>query len=93
MDVGSNLSTGVVVLTLIVVQLLNWWHTRVIAKLLALTVEAAAKTQTYKLDQIYKVADGRLSEALQTIEDLKALLVEGLDAQSPRIKQAIAKNS
>jgi hypothetical protein len=78
---------------IIAVALFNWWHTATIAKRLALTVEVATKAQNAKLDAIYRVADGRLSEALQTIEDLKGMLLEGLGTQHPRIKQAIAKNS
>jgi hypothetical protein len=46
-----------------------------------------------KLWEIHRLVNSRLSEALQTIEDLKGLLVEDLDTQNPRIKQAIAKNS
>jgi hypothetical protein len=47
----------------------------------------------WKLNQIHKLVNSRLSEALQTIEDLKGLLLEPMATQDPRIKQAIAKNS
>jgi hypothetical protein len=78
---------------IIAVALANWWNTKATAKRLALAVERAAAIQNQKLADIYRVADGRYADALQTIEDLKGLLVEGLDAQNPRIKQAIVKNS
>jgi predicted PurR-regulated permease PerM len=47
----------------------------------------------WKLNQIHKLVNSRLSEALQTIEDLKGLLLEPMAPQDPRIKQAITKNS
>jgi hypothetical protein len=47
----------------------------------------------WRLNEIHKLVNSRLSEALQTIEDLKGLLLEPMAAQDPRIKQAIAKNS
>lgn len=78
---------------IIAVALFNRWQTRIIARQLALTVETATKAQNDKLEAIYKVADGRFSEALQTIEDLKGLLVQGLDAQDPRVREAIGRNS
>lgn len=47
----------------------------------------------WKLNEIHKLVNSRLSEALQTIEDLKGMLLERLDAEDPRINRAIAKNS
>ena len=82
-----------IALLIIVVALINSWHTRVIAKRLARTVEINTENHNRKLDDIYKVADGRLSDALQTIEDLKALLILQVPPNDPRIKQAVQKNS
>jgi hypothetical protein len=47
----------------------------------------------WKLHQIHRLVNSRLSEALQTIEDLKGLLLQERSADDPRIKQAITKNS
>jgi hypothetical protein len=47
----------------------------------------------WKLNQIHKLVNSRLSEALQTIEDLKGLLVDPMSTDDARIKRAIAKNS
>jgi predicted PurR-regulated permease PerM len=47
----------------------------------------------WKLHQIHRLVNSRLSQALQTIEDLKGLLLENRSADDPQIKQAIRKNS
>jgi hypothetical protein len=47
----------------------------------------------WKLHQIHRLVNSRLSEALQTIEDLKGLLLENLNANDPRITKAIKKNN
>lgn len=56
-------------------------------------VSVLAWWQNRKLDEIHKLVNSRLSEALQTIEDLKGLLLENRSADDPRITQAITKNS
>lgn len=81
-------------LLMIIVALCNWWLNRSIAKRVALAVGIAAEIQNQKLAEIYKVADGRLSDALQTIEDLKLLLVRPrTTAVEEDITEAIAKNN
>ena len=77
---------------IIAIALFNWWHTKTIAKRVALAVELANSIQNQKLADIYRVADGRHADALQTIEDLKALLVK-LCPDDPRVKEAIGKNN
>jgi CHASE3 domain sensor protein len=64
-----------------------------VAGLMALFVLALAWWQNRKLNQIHKLVNSRLSEALQTIEDLKGLLLQNRTADDPRIKRAITKNS
>lgn len=61
--------------------------------LIVAIILALAWWQNRKLDQIHKLVNSRLSEALQTIEDLKGLLLQNRNADDPRIKQAIAKNN
>lgn len=56
-------------------------------------VAALAWWLNRKLDEIHKLVNSRLSEALQTIEDLKGLLLENRSVDDPQITQAITKNS
>jgi hypothetical protein len=58
-----------------------------------LVLMIAVPVLLWKLKEIHKLVNSRLSEALQTIEDLKGLLLQNKSADDPRIKQAIAKNS
>jgi hypothetical protein len=53
--------------------------------------------QGRKLDVIHNLVNARLSDALQAIEDLKALLLLVLSgeisAEDPRVKEAISRNN
>lgn len=63
----------------------------VVGMLIVVFVSALAWQQNRKLDEIHRLVNSRLSKALQTIEDLKGLLVE--KPSDARIKLAITKNS
>jgi hypothetical protein len=58
---------------------------------------AVQQEQLRQLHQIHVLVNSRLSDALQTIEALKALLLLVISAEvaadDPRVKAAIAKNS
>jgi hypothetical protein len=63
------------------------------AGLIVVLVSALAWWQNRKLNEIHRLVNSRLSEALQTIEDLKGLLLQNRSTDDPRIKRAITKNS
>lgn len=97
MDVYAAVGLSTVV---IIAVLLNLWQIQRVAKdaerakvLLACNTAEANE----KLDEIHGLVNSRLSDALQTIEDLKALLLlalsEAISPDDPRVKDAIAKNS
>ncbi len=76
-----------------------WLEYRIIrqAKRATELLVSNTKSSNIQLNQIHKLVNSRLSEALQTIEDLKALLLLIIKAEvaadDPRIREAIAKNS
>lgn len=97
MDLYAALALASIVIAAV---LLNLWQLRraikaaeVAKRLLAANNAVADK----KLDEIHGLVNSRLSDALQTIEDLKALLLLALSAaispDDPRVRDAIAKNS
>jgi hypothetical protein len=104
----QNISIVLVALIAIIVPVLNWWQNRGIARHVAAKVTergdeatkllaANTEQQNIKLDEIHVLVNSRLSEALETIEELKALLLLALSAaispEDPRIQDAIAKQS
>lgn len=97
MDLYAAIALSAIVIAAV---LLNLWHMRRVAKaadvakrLLAANTAVANK----KLDEIHGLVNSRLSDALQTIEDLKALLLlalsETISPDDPRVKEAIEKRS
>jgi cell division protein FtsB len=97
-------SVVVLALTGVVLLVLNWWQNRGIAKQVAIKAQQAAykaeeavAAQNVELEAIHKLVNSRLSDALNTIEDLKALLLLVISAEvaadDPRVQAAIAKNS
>lgn len=99
-----DISLVVVIVLAIVVPIVNWWQNRGIAREVAVKAQLAAykadqavAEQNDQLTQIHKLVNSRLSDALKTIEDLKALLLMVIRAEvaadDPRVKEAIAKNS
>jgi hypothetical protein len=99
-----NQDAVLVGLLVILLPALNWWQNRRIAKATAAKAEKAAgllaantTVANDKLDEIHMLVNSRLSDALQTIEDLKALLLLVISAEvagdDPRVKDAITKNS
>lgn len=89
-----------IVLSAVIAGLLNW------RQMLAMrqTVEATKirlasdnEVANHKLDEIHGLVNSRLTDALKTIEDLKALLLlalsETISRDDPRIKDAIEKRS
>jgi hypothetical protein len=73
---GPNTAVTLAALTGMIVLALNWWQRRIIAQQVAAKVEAVATGQSKKLKGIHRlVVSYTLSDALQTIEDLKTRLL------------------
>ena len=85
---------------MIIAVVLNLWQMRRVARA-AEVAKALLATNTAvandKLDEIHVLVNSRLSDALQTIEDLKALLLlalsETISPDDPRVRDAITKHS
>jgi hypothetical protein len=101
---GLDVSVVVFALTGAVLLLLNWVQNRGIAKHVAVKAQVAAykaeeavAAQNRELAAIHTLVNSRLSDALQTIEDLKALLLMVIRAEvaadDPRVQELLAKNS
>jgi hypothetical protein len=69
----------------------------VLVAFIAILVPLLNWWQARKLDVIHNLVNARLSDALQAIEDLKALLLLVLSgeisAEDPRVKEAISRNN
>jgi hypothetical protein len=69
----------------------------VLVAFIAIVVPLLNWWQGRKLDVIHNLVNARLSDALQAIEDLKALLLLVLSgeisAEDPRVKEAISRNN
>lgn len=93
MIIDPTLALLLVALVAAILPVLNWCQNRSITKQIAVHVAA----QNEKLEVIHTLVNSRLSDALQTIEDLKGLLwlaVSGpLSPDDPRVQSAISKKS
>ena len=100
MNSGDSYVMIIAMLLVVVVLIVNWRQNRHVLQIASEAAKLLATNTTIandKLDEIHALVNSRLHDALDTIEDLKALLLLALSSvvsvDDPRVIKAIEKRS